>query len=438
MSWHTDAIRPRGVQPSHRWRHVGVALLIGLALVAAACGTSMGEGSHPNPTPTSKPTATPMPVPCASWRLVSSPGGGKYPASILSAVSALSPSTAWAVGANYGEGGTVGPVVSLIEQWDGTAWKVVANPGPDFLDGVTALSATDVWGVGQQFDYGVHLYKTLTMHWDGAQWSVVPSANPSSVGSILNAVAAISANDVWAVGQQQGNPDQIPQPLVERWDGTSWHLVGNLPLPPSAAPTNGGSLVAVTHIPGTHQLWAVGEWHAWTNLGRGQPLIERWDGSSWQVVPSPSLPDGALGGGWSGVVALSATNAWAVGSYALKNPIDSHPLIAHWDGTHWQNVVASPDTYGELNSVAAAGANDVRAAGSQLTGPGASSGNGQRVPLVEQWNGTTWQIVTTPRPPSGLLSGSLSMATDGAGNYWAVGSYLNAEHVSQTLTLHCP
>ena len=377
MSRQTDTINPRGVRFSRHWRRIGVALVMGLALAVAACGTSTGGGGHPTPTP--KPSSTATPVPCTSWRLVSSPGGTKYPMSVLNAVSALSPTAAWAVGANYGEGGMVGPVVSLIEQWDGTAWKVVANPGPDVLYGVAALSATDIWAVGQQFDYGAHLYKTLTMHWDGVQWSVVPSANPSSVGSVLNAVAAISANDVWAVGQQQGKPDQIPRPVVERWDG-----------------------------------------------------------SSWQVTPSPSLPNGALGGGWSGVAALSATNAWAVGSYALKNPIDSHPLIAHWDGTHWQNVVANPDTYGELNSVAAAGVNDVRAAGSLLTGPAASSGNGQRVPLVEQWNGATWQIATTPQPPSGLLSGSLSIATDSAGNYWAVGSYLNAEHVSQTLTLHCP
>jgi hypothetical protein len=145
-----------------------------------------------------------------------------------------------------------------------------------------------------------------------------------------------------------------------------------------------------------------------------------------------------MGGSWNGVVALSASNAWVVGRYALKNPMDSHPLIAHWDGMRWRIVVASPDVYGELESVDAAGTNDVRAAGSLLTGNGASSGNGQRVPLIEQWNGTAWQIVTTPELPSGAISGSLSIATDGSGNYWAVGSSLTASSVSQTLTLHCP
>jgi hypothetical protein len=143
-----------------------------------------------------------------------------------------------------------------------------------------------------------------------------------------------------------------------------------------------------------------------------------------------------VGGSWNGVVALSATNAWVVGTYYMRNPVDLHPLIGHWDGTSW-TTVASPDAFGELNSVAASGAHDVRAAGSVLTGSGASSGGGRRVPLIEQWNGTAWQIMTSPEP-SGAMSGPLSIATDGTGNYWAVGSYLTAASVYQTLTLHCP
>jgi hypothetical protein len=141
-------------------------------------------------------------------------------------------------------------------------------------------------------------------------------------------------------------------------------------------------------------------------------------------------------------VALSATNAWAVGRFEVGYPRGTHPLIAHWDGTSWPIVLADPNTYGQLGSVAAAGANDVRAAGSLMTGPGASSGNGRAVPLIEQWNGTTWQIATTPALPNGALFQALYIATDGAGNYWAVGSYLNAtgngQYETAPLTLHCP
>jgi hypothetical protein len=358
--------------------------------------------------------------------------------SVLSSVSALSPTAAWAAGGTYSVGDTIGPINSLIEQWDGSAWHIVASTGQSALNGVAAISPSDVWAVGGRLSFGVGA-GALTMHWDGTTWSVVPIVQPADTGSInLNGVAATTSHDVWAVGQRQADPEQLTQPLVGHWDGASWHLVTSLPLPQSSAPTRGGFLNAVTRIPGTNQLWAVGGWSQWVTTAPPQPLIERWDGATWQIVTSPPSPGGAMGGSWYGVVALSATNAWAVGRYALKNPMDNHPLIGHWDGARWQIVVASADVYGELDSVAAAGTNDVRAAGSRLTGSGASSGNGQRVPLIEQSSGTAWQIATTPELPSGGVSGSLSIATDGSGNYWAVGSYLSAAGVYQTLTLHCP
>jgi hypothetical protein len=121
----------------------------------------------------------------------------------------------------------------------------------------------------------------------------------------LRDVVAITSQDVWAFGGQYATPpDQQPsQLLVEHWDGASWQIVSNPPLPPSASRTSGGSLSA-TRIPGTNQLWAVGEWQEWVSMGRGQPLIERWDGTAWQIVPSPALPKDAGGGGWNSVVAL--------------------------------------------------------------------------------------------------------------------------------------
>jgi hypothetical protein len=85
--------------------------------------------------------------------------------------------------------------------------------------------------------------------------------------------------------------------------------------------------------------------------------------------------------------------------------------------------------------VAAAGANDVRAAGQFFT---SSDGSGRRIPLIEQWNGATWQIVTGPELSGAVFSDLPSITTDGSGNYWAVGSSLDAATMTQTLTLHCP
>src|SRR5262245_43169277 len=51
-------------------------------------------------------------------------------------------------------------------------------------------------------------------------WNAVASPPVGSEGN-LTAIAALSANDAWAVGQYEG-PDSLQRTLVEHWNGTSW------------------------------------------------------------------------------------------------------------------------------------------------------------------------------------------------------------------------
>src|SRR5215470_16715491 len=60
------------------------------------------------------------------------------------------------------------------------------------------------------------------------------------------------------------------------------------------------------------------------------------------------------------VVAISPTNAWAVGHYGgLFHP---KTLVEHWNGTAWHRISVSPSA-GWLNGVAATSARDVWAVG---------------------------------------------------------------------------
>lgn len=384
MPWQTlSTIRRVGFHARGR-RRIGVAILVGLALAAAGCATSTAGSTQPSSTPTQvpaiTPTSTPTPQACTEWRVVASPNvtGTGYRVNELYAVSALSPTAAWAVGVGNQE---LSDPQSLIEQWDGTKWRIIPNSGCDVLKGVAAISPRNVWAVGGQLpldaeDY--HPHNPLILHWDGTRWSIVPSPSPGGPAELAGAVA-LAANDVWAVG------------AVEK-DTSASHA----------------------HV---------------------QPLIEHWDGTAWQVVAGSTLSNGASGGSLVGVVALSATDAWAVGGYSGS---DGTPraLIAHWDGTTW-NLVTSPMSYASLGKVAAASATDVRAIGWFETTYG-----GTMDPLILQWNGSVWKQVTSPQP-SGATSSSLSLSSitsDGAGNYWIVGSYRTPGHPdrSQTLTLYCP
>src|SRR5436190_22390541 len=58
----------------------------------------------------------------------------------------------------------------------------------------------------------------------GPSWGVVPSPSNGTAGNVLGAVAAVSANEVWAVGAYS-NTASVSQTLIERWDGTSWTVV---------------------------------------------------------------------------------------------------------------------------------------------------------------------------------------------------------------------
>src|SRR5438552_18459886 len=64
-------------------------------------------------------------------------------------------------------------------------------------------------------------------------WHVVSSSNPSRQGcNSLNGVAAISANNICAVGASSSTG----QAIIEHWNGTSWNLVSH---PVSGSSLNG-------------------------------------------------------------------------------------------------------------------------------------------------------------------------------------------------------
>ncbi len=142
----------------------------------------------------------------------------------LAGVSVASATDVWAVGSYVSD--TTDDYAPLTLHWDGTDWSKVTGPNDistdDYLNGVSALSATDAWAVGQSFDPLTGDYDTLILHWDGTSWSQVQSPNPSSTLNELNGVSALSATDAWAVGRYLDDATGVYKTLMLQWDGTSW------------------------------------------------------------------------------------------------------------------------------------------------------------------------------------------------------------------------
>ncbi len=263
-----------------------------------------------------------------TWGNTTSPS---LPGGVLSAISASATNNIWAVG--YTVSGN--PFHTLIEHWDGQRWSMANTPNPpgssSQLTGVTALSPEDVWAVGKWSNgEGDH---TLIEHWNGQEWSVVHSPNPGSSVQVLVSVAAVSEHDVWAVGVTY--KDSRSQVLIEHWDGQQWGIV------PGENPGRGTNILRSVAVVSAHDIWAVGfssdmeEGEEYPSL-QGRTLVEHWDGHQWRVVSSPNPGHTNM---LRSVAVVSAHDIWAVGfSRASTDPnsILTPALIERWDGTSWQ------------------------------------------------------------------------------------------------------
>ena len=334
-----------------------------------------GTGPTPTPTPYGCPGSFPVSV-------VASPNeGSPTDNNQLNGVVALSPTNVWAVGSSGAQ--------ALIEHDDGTGWTIVPSPTPtgsqlNVLYGITAVSASDIWAVGQTTPpYSVNPQpQPLIEHWDGTTWTV--SASPNIPGTYAGfsayAVTAFTSTNVWLVGSAYF-PTSGGQMLVEHWDGSAWTIV------PVTSPSGDATLYALTALSPTN-VWAVGQ----TTSLTGQTLIEHYDGTSWSMVPSAG--PGQFLNYLTGVAAFSAMNVWAVGYATNYNsePYNNQTLVEHWNGTVW-SVVPSPNP-GVFNSIFQAvtvdGVGGIWAVGSYegYSGPAQA--------LIEHWNGSSWTPVSMP------------------------------------------
>jgi hypothetical protein len=358
---------------------------------------------------------------CESWTGIQPTN----PSSIfngLGGVAVLTPCNAWAVG-TYSNG-SAGQ--TLIEHWNGTAWKQVPSPDPggsaafNSLSGVAATSAGNAWAVGTYFNGTWR--RTLIEHWNGSAWTRVPSPNPGPSQNVLSGVSATSASNAWAVGGTGICSGGVAcRTLIEHWNDTAWKVV--------PSPKGGLSGVAATSA---RNAWAVGS-HVNGTTGRRQTLIEHWNGTAWKQVPSPN-PSSALhyGNELSDVAATSASNAWAVGSYANATTGGTQTLIEHWNGSTWKHVSSpNPARINILSGVAATSASNVWAVGFYV------HHNEVSQTLIEHWNGTVWKQVPSPNP-SFSENGLGGVAATSSNNVWAVGDYRSVSGTGYlTLAVHC-
>lgn len=252
------------------------------------------------------PTPSPAPAPELTW--IS-----------LDAVEGTGTDDVWAGGSKNdydGDGIYIGTHIFLMH-WDGGSWTEQDVPIPggggtiyqqgagDRIHDIAVIGPDDAWFVGAWFeitDLGAAYRMPLAMHWDGSGFEVFETPDLSGGEDVMNAVAAVAPDDIWAVGEGESDASQI-----YHFDGTSWSQV------PGPTPGWRRTLRDVVAL-ARDDVWAGGSFDDDTG---GHPWLLHWDGSSWTTVPAPA--GGDMFAAWSPDDILTQGSGG----------------FAHWDGSSW-------------------------------------------------------------------------------------------------------
>jgi hypothetical protein len=258
----------------------------------------------------------------SAWSIVTTPATTGSAKSILDGVVDFSGTNAWAVGKSR-------TGLALVEHWNGSTWTIVGTPNPappagetmagSVLTGISATSPTDMWAVGSFSTVAgtVANTYTLTEHFNGLNWTVVPSPDPAprsrlnGARQVLKAVTAVGSGNVWAVGNtiDTASGSFLPdKSLILHWSGTAWSVV--------ASPDHPGEedeLLGVS-APSASDVWAVGDFvDRTTSTPTAKSLTLRWTGTTWSTVTSPNGSSGDTILTGAATVPATTNQVWAVG-----------------------------------------------------------------------------------------------------------------------------
>jgi hypothetical protein len=307
-----------------------------------------------------------------SWIQVSVPSSGNGNSVFTGITAVPGAKTIWAVGYNSVSTGFGVTSQPLIGSSNGTSWVATIMPtfgggaGINVFNAITAANAKDIWAVGSYYDASVATERPLLEHYNGTSWTQFTVPGLSAEDYELRGIARVpGTNTYWAVGSYSNGLSSPAQTLIVYYNGTAWS-------PPVTSPnpgTQADGLNAVAAV-GAKDIWAVG-YESGSNLCCNIPeqtLIEHYDGTTWAKASSP-FP-GTKANELTGIAAVNAKDLWAVG-YDVDNTGKSHTLLAYPSGqgpnhaAYWE-AFSSPNpgtADNRLNAIAAVNAKDLWAVG---------------------------------------------------------------------------
>ncbi len=284
--------------------------------------------------------------------------------------------------------------VVLVAGTDGFVIKhfgahAAADQGTDsYLNAIACPNSTECWAVGQTaMARGGNTYSEvrsqLLEHETAGRWHRVAAPDGQLQNLMLTDIACPGSRDCWAVGGSSANGSAI----IEHWTGGAWKLVSSPTLP-------GGQLVSV-NCASASLCWAFGGQQ--TRRNRTSDVLEQWDGTSWQIVPS--LPGGLY---------PRLIDCPAAGHCLVLGEAGNRPTAASYDLGQWTQVALPEGVQGnQIPSLLSC-----TTATSCLALLPARHGA-----VTEVWNGRSWTQTTASPPPY-----PAGLACSGANGCWLLGT----------------
>jgi hypothetical protein len=240
-----------------------------------------GSGSSPSqPVSPTQPPGPASPTPDVAPQ-VATAKASSLKSQGLNAVSCTAPASCMAVGASATDKGDQ----TLAEQWNGSAWSLVATPvpapaAPQVLEGISCSGDAFCVAVGLAQSPVTGASQPLIEQWNGSSWSLMASATADPGGELLG-ISCVGSSFCMADGYVKGG--SAIQDLSEQWNGSTWSVVAT----PEAVTADGGGLAGLSCV-GPSLCVATGVNLITTGDASGTTQVLLWNGESWAPETSPN------------------------------------------------------------------------------------------------------------------------------------------------------
>ncbi len=393
-----------------------VSVLLGVGLVVGGLALCVPAGADTASSTKTGPT----------WKILRTPNPTGSVGSSLSAVSCSNKGDCMAVGTYYTSSNPPpGSQETLAEQYKGTRWSIVTTPpitgvNNALLSGVSCPEPNACMAVGYVVTSKNAHVGALVESWNGKSWTIVPTPLPTgATWTIFAGVSCVNPQSCVAVGGYIKRNNELP--LAESWNGSAWSIL-NAPNPHAE---NGSAFTAVECVK-TNKCEVTGD-YAYADVAQSV-FAYGYRGTTWTAQKQKN-PSGQQINSDNGLSCNAVDTCMSVGSWTNIGPL---ALAQSWNGTSWSRralPAPSGSKTDELIGVSCISENVCTAVGDWAN----NLNNYPSSTLAEEWNGTSWDLTTTPDPP-GSSSSLSNVSCIAAADCVAVGSsYDTSAKVGTTL-----